>query len=471
MLRAAAAPGRSRRRPARAEARARPARRAGRRRRPRTTRSAPRSLTRGSSVSASSAAVSASGTAKRVQPATRCRSTTLWRSACQLTTGLYTTGRRRLQRPRRRRLTSAARHSILAPASSRSSRGAHDRLNILGTGRRTPWSVCWPSSSPWSIAGRARRRPAEGRLARHHRRRHVDPLLARSIRSTPSNFNTLKVAWEWRGEVPPGVEIGDINARGAADLRRRHADHDVGPAAHGRVARSGHRQDAVDASRSRRRRATSTRCASNHGKGVAYARINGRGVVFVTTPGLLPARARRQDRPAARGLGRRGAGRRLPEDRLGRPAEGPDRRLGAVASDAKQPYDPAKGLPLELGYITTSSPPIVVNDVLVVGNSAEQGYNQTRIENVPGDILAYDAQDRQVHVEVPRHSAAGRVRPRDVGERRVAVDRRRVVVGADVGRPGSAASSTSRPTARRSTTTAASVRATTCSAPASSRST
>ena len=59
--------------------------------------------------------------------------------------------------------------------------------------------------------------------------------------------------------------------------------------------------------------------------------------------------------------------------------------------DAKLPYDAAQGLPLSLGYITTSSPPIVVNDVLVVGNSAEQGYNQTRIENVPGDILAYDA--------------------------------------------------------------------------------
>ena len=28
--------------------------------------------------------------------------------------------------------------------------------------------------------------------------------------------------------------------------------------------------------------------------------------------------------------------------------------------------------------------------MLVVGNSAEQGYNQTRIENVPGDILGYD---------------------------------------------------------------------------------
>ena len=49
------------------------------------------------------------------------------------------------------------------------------------------------------------------------------------------------------------------------------------------------------------------------------------------------------------------------------------------------------GIPRELGYITSSSPPIVVNGVVVVGNSAEQGYNQTRIENVPGDILAYDA--------------------------------------------------------------------------------
>ena len=32
-----------------------------------------------------------------------------------------------------------------------------------------------------------------------------------------------------------------------------------------------------------------------------------------------------------------------------------------------------------------------MNGVVVVGSSAEQGYNQTRIENVPNDILAYDA--------------------------------------------------------------------------------
>ncbi|MBM4185295.1 MAG: hypothetical protein FJ207_13925, partial [Gemmatimonadetes bacterium] len=55
------------------------------------------------------------------------------------------------------------------------------------------------------------------------------------------------------------------------------------------------------------------------------------------------------------------------------------------------PYDPNQGIPQEIGYITTSSPPIVVNGTVIVGNSAEQGYQQTRIENVPGDILAYDA--------------------------------------------------------------------------------
>ncbi|GIS52271.1 MAG: hypothetical protein Ct9H90mP27_7620 [Gammaproteobacteria bacterium] len=45
---------------------------------------------------------------------------------------------------------------------------------------------------------------------------------------------------------------------------------------------------------------------------------------------------------------------------------------------------------LRNGYITGSSPPIVVKDTVIVGNSAEQGYNQSRIKNIPGDILAYD---------------------------------------------------------------------------------
>ncbi len=48
------------------------------------------------------------------------------------------------------------------------------------------------------------------------------------------------------------------------------------------------------------------------------------------------------------------------------------------------------GFPEEVGYITNSSPPMIVNGVIIVGNSHEQGYYQTRRENVPGNVLAYD---------------------------------------------------------------------------------
>ena len=68
----------------------------------------------------------------------------------------------------------------------------------------------------------------------------------------------------------------------------------------------------------------------------------------------------------------------------------PETGVVDLLADLGHPFDPYDGIPLETGYITGSSPPIVVNDTVIVGNSAEQGYNQSRIENIPGDILAYD---------------------------------------------------------------------------------
>ena len=204
-----------------------------------------------------------------------------------------------------------------------------------------------------------------------------------------SNFNTLKVAWEWNGEAPPGVTIGDINARSlpiyvdgmlltTAGERRTVVSLDP---ATGKTLWTF--QEPLTP-----RHEYSMR--SNHGKGVAYARVNGRGIVFVTTPGFfLHALDARTGKPLD------GWGGAVPV--AGFPKSGSVDLLKDLIADwgpwieAKQTYDAAKGLPLSLGYITTSSPPIVVNDVLVVGNSAEQGYNQTRIENVPGDILGYDA--------------------------------------------------------------------------------
>ncbi len=203
-----------------------------------------------------------------------------------------------------------------------------------------------------------------------------------------TNFNSLQVAWEWNGEVPPGVEVGDINARGLPI----YVDGML-------ITTSGPRRTVVSLDPatgktlwtfqepSTPRHEYSMR--SNHGKGVAFRRINGRGVVFVTTPGFfLHALDAKTGKPLE------GWGGAVPV--AGFPKSGSVDLLKDLIADwvpwrqTEQKYDPAKGLPLELGYITTSSPPIIVNDVLVVGNSAEQGYNQTRVENVPGDILAYD---------------------------------------------------------------------------------
>jgi len=127
-----------------------------------------------------------------------------------------------------------------------------------------------------------------------------------------------------------------------------------------------------------------------YGKGVAYAEVDGREVVFITTPAFfLWALDADTGKPlenwgepiAVPGFSQTG-GIDLVADLI--EGWGPWESHGST-------YDPYQGIPLDIGYITASSPPIVVNGTVVVSNSAEQGYNQTRIENVPGDILAYDA--------------------------------------------------------------------------------
>jgi len=119
---------------------------------------------------------------------------------------------------------------------------------------------------------------------------------------------------------------------------------------------------------------------ADYGKGVGYASIDGRDVVYIVSPGFFLTAL-----DAATGEPLEGFGRPVPIDGF------PETGVVDLLADLGHPYDPYEGIPLERGYITNSSPPIVVNDVVIVGNSAEQGYNQSRIENVPGDILAYDA--------------------------------------------------------------------------------
>lgn len=118
----------------------------------------------------------------------------------------------------------------------------------------------------------------------------------------------------------------------------------------------------------------------DYGKGVAYAKIDGRGVVYIVSPAFFLTALDAETGQPLEGFGK-------PVPIKGFPKTG----VVDLLADLGHPYDPEKGIPLERGYITSSSPPIVVNGVVIVGNSAEQGYNQSRIENVPGDILAYDA--------------------------------------------------------------------------------
>ncbi|MCH8175042.1 MAG: PQQ-binding-like beta-propeller repeat protein, partial [Proteobacteria bacterium] len=118
----------------------------------------------------------------------------------------------------------------------------------------------------------------------------------------------------------------------------------------------------------------------DYGKGVTIAEVNGRKVVYITSPAFFLTALDLET-----GIPLLGFGKPVPIE--GFPRTG----VVDLLADLGHPYDPDDGIPLETGYITSSSPPIVVNGTIIVGNSAEQGYNQSRIENIPGDILAYDA--------------------------------------------------------------------------------
>jgi glucose dehydrogenase len=118
----------------------------------------------------------------------------------------------------------------------------------------------------------------------------------------------------------------------------------------------------------------------DYGKGIAYAEVDGRGVIYIISPGFFLTAL-----DAVTGAPLEGFGKKVPVDGF------PDTGVVDMLADLGHDYDAYEGIDLETGYITSSSPPIVVDGVIVVGNSAEQGYNQSRVENIPGDILGYDA--------------------------------------------------------------------------------
>ena len=129
---------------------------------------------------------------------------------------------------------------------------------------------------------------------------------------------------------------------------------------------------------------------NNYGKGVAYGEVDGRGVIFASSPAFF---LHALDAKTGRHL--EDWGQAVPL--AGFPEGGVVALLPDLVADwapwleSGYTYDPDHGIPRELGNLSSSSPPIVVNGVIIVSNVHEQGYYQTRIENIPGDILAYDA--------------------------------------------------------------------------------
>ena len=223
---------------------------------------------------------------------------------------------------------------------------------------------------------------------------------------TADNFEDLEVAWVWRGDnYGPGalgvsrstpIYVDGVLYTVAGERRNVVA---IDPAT-GETLWTHREPHTIRFDRGMR---------NGYGKGVAYAEVDGRGVIYIISPAFF---LHALDAQTGRPLENWGSAVPLP----GFPQTGvvdmlPDLIAGWGPWESWDgAYDPDFGIPRELGYVTSSSPPIVVNGVVVVGNSAEQGYNQTRVENVPGDILGYDARTGEhkwkFHV-IPRPGEVG----------------------------------------------------------------
>ena len=102
-----------------------------------------------------------------------------------------------------------------------------------------------------------------------------------------------------------------------------------------------------------------------YGKGVAYGEVDGRGVIYITTPAFFLWAL---DAKTGRPLDDWGA--RVPLDDFG--DTGVNDLIPPLVADWGRwqdrggSYDPSYGIPRELGMVTASAPPIVVNGVVVV---------------------------------------------------------------------------------------------------------
>jgi glucose dehydrogenase len=191
---------------------------------------------------------------------------------------------------------------------------------------------------------------------------------------TPQNFSELKEAWVW-----DGASFAAASGRSTPSYVDGKLFTVAGPRRHV-IAMDPESGETIWSYREPNTFRWEYSMRQDYGKGVGYTEVDGKGVVYIISPAFFLTAL-----DADTGAPLPGFGAPVPID--GFPETGVVDLLAHLGHD----YDPYYGIPKEVGYVTSSSPPIVVNGVVVVGNSAEQGYNQSRIENIPGDILAFDA--------------------------------------------------------------------------------
>ena len=85
----------------------------------------------------------------------------------------------------------------------------------------------------------------------------------------------------------------------------------------------------------------------DYGKGVAYAEVDGRGVIYIISPAFFLTAL-----DAETGEPLEGFGKPVPVDGF------PETGVVDLLADLGHEYDPYDGIALERGYITSSSPPI-----------------------------------------------------------------------------------------------------------------
>jgi quinoprotein glucose dehydrogenase len=186
------------------------------------------------------------------------------------------------------------------------------------------------------------------------------------------NFTNLEVAWVWRGDNY-GTSVDNILR--ATPIYAEGRLYSVAGDRRTVIAIEPTTGETLWTFREAATKRWEDSMRKNYGKGVTYAEVDGRGRIYVITPAFfLHALDAETGRPVS-GFGENGT--------------------VDLLADLGYEFHPTEGLPPEVGYITNSSPPMIVNGVVVVGNSHEQGYYQTRKENVPGHILAYDVRTGQ----------------------------------------------------------------------------